>query len=359
MKVICLITLILTIGNLNVAGQNLAPKYSNEFLSIGVGARSFGMSNATVASINDVTAGYWNPAGLANIDNDYQIGLMHSEYFAGIAKYDYGAGAIKLDDSSALAVSIIRFGVDNIPNTTELIDNQGNIDYARITTFSAADYAFIGSYARKISDGLQVGGNAKIIYRQIGDFAKAWGFGLDIGLQYQKNNWQFGAMVRDVTSTFNAWSYSLSDEMKETFLETGNSLPENSLELTLPKFTSGVGINFTLGDKVGMLAEVNAEGYTDGKRNVLIRTSPISFDLRGGVEFNYKKFIFVRGGLGNFQFVKSFTGKEALTVQPNIGLGLKIRALSIDYALTDIGDASAALYSNVFSLRIDINKPKR
>ena len=64
------------------------PKYSNEFLAIGVGGRSLGMSNSSVASINDVTSGYWNPAGLLGIKNDMQVGLMHSEYFAGIAKYD-------------------------------------------------------------------------------------------------------------------------------------------------------------------------------------------------------------------------------------------------------------------------------
>src|ERR1035437_6062581 len=137
-----------------------APKYSNEFLAIGVGARSFGMSNSCVASVNDITSGYWNPAGLLGIKNDMQIGLMHSEYFAGIAKYDYGAVSRRLDSSSVLAFSMIRFGVDNIPNTTELIDASGNVNYDKITQFSAADYAFVLSYARtpKIK-GLKLGAN--------------------------------------------------------------------------------------------------------------------------------------------------------------------------------------------------------
>ena len=78
--------------------------------------------------------------GLLNIDSDLQIGLMHSEYFAGIAKYDYGAIAKKIDDKSAMAFSFIRFGVDNIPNTTELIDAQGNIDYDRDNLFFCRRY---------------------------------------------------------------------------------------------------------------------------------------------------------------------------------------------------------------------------
>jgi len=69
------------------------PKFSNEFLSIGVGARSFGMSHAVSATTVDVTAGYWNPAGLTGLERDADFGLMHAEYFAGIAKYDYGGFA--------------------------------------------------------------------------------------------------------------------------------------------------------------------------------------------------------------------------------------------------------------------------
>jgi len=108
------------------------------------------MSNSYVASADDVTSGYWNPAGLLRIKANLQIAAMHSEYFAGIAKYDYGAIATPIDSVSAIGLSVIRFGVDDIPNTTELIDAEGNIDYDRIVKFSAADYAFLASYARKL-----------------------------------------------------------------------------------------------------------------------------------------------------------------------------------------------------------------
>ena len=89
------------------------PKYSNEFLSIGLGARAFGMSHAVIATSQDVTAGYWNPAGLMGLDRDADVGLMHAEYFAGIAKYDYGGFAIRIDERSTGAFSLIRFGVDD------------------------------------------------------------------------------------------------------------------------------------------------------------------------------------------------------------------------------------------------------
>ena len=58
--------------------------YSNEFLNIGVGARSHAMSGAVEASVNDINAAYWNPAGLSNIKSSLQLGVMHSEWFGGV-----------------------------------------------------------------------------------------------------------------------------------------------------------------------------------------------------------------------------------------------------------------------------------
>ena len=341
----------------NVQAQ--APKYSNEFLNIGVGARSLGMSNAYITSVDDVTAGYWNPAGLNRIGNQHQVALMHSEYFAGIAKYDYGAFATRLDSTSVLGVSLIRFGVDDIPNTTELIDANGNVDYDKITTFSAVDWGFLVSYAKDLKiPGLHVGANVKIVRRKIGDFAGAWGFGLDAGAQYDYKKWRFAAMARDVTSTFNAWSFNLSDATKEVFLQTGNELPENGVEITLPKLLLGASRKFDLTKKITLLAELDADATFDGKRNVLIKSKAVSFDPHLGLEAGYMNMIFLRAGIGNYQTYTDAIGKKVRTFQPNIGVGVRIKSVYIDYALTDIGDQSVALYSNVFSLKVDINKKK-
>src|SRR6478609_148719 len=124
-------------------------KYSNEFLAIGVGARAAGMGNAVVSSVNDATGAYWNPASLLQIKDNVQVALMHNEQFAGIVKHDYGTVAFKLNDKSAMAISMIRVGVDDIPNTLSLFQN-GQLDYSRVKSFSSVDYAFIGSYARNV-----------------------------------------------------------------------------------------------------------------------------------------------------------------------------------------------------------------
>ena len=345
------ISMICLFSNLSIAQSR---KYSNEFLSLGVGSRAFGMSNAIVASSNDVHSGYWNPAGLTQMSGNMQLGLMHAEYFGDIAKYDYGAVAYKLDDRSNIALSIVRFGVDDIPNTTELIDAGGNINYDRISSFSAIDYAFLGSYARKMkNERLSIGGSVKVINRHVGDFAKSWGFGIDVGAQYQLPHFTFAAMARDISTTFNTWSYTLNDATKEVFTRTGNEIPENSIEITNPKLILGLSYHTKITTKIGILTELDADITTDGQRNVLISADPISIDPHVGIELDYRKIAFLRGGVGNIQKTTDFDGTKSTIVQPNFGVGVKLKNVSIDYALTNIGNLSDALYSNIFSLRID------
>ncbi|MNK10513.1 hypothetical protein D3C87_285380 [compost metagenome] len=340
---------------------SLAPKYSNEFLAIGIGAEALGLSNAVVAQTTGVNSGYWNPAGLTKTNKWLDIGLMHSEYFAGIAKYDYLGLAHQIDEKSAVGLSVIRFAVDDIPNTTQLIDNEGKIDYDKITTFTAADYAFLFSYARKTKiPGLSLGGNFKVIYRKVGDFAKSWGFGLDAGVTYEKSDrLKFGAVIRDVTSTFNAWIFTLDDQTKEVFTLTGNEIPRNGLELTLPRIILGTYYKQPLGKKgIYVSGELDLDITTDGKRNTILKTNVVSFDPHFGIAFGFKDLVTLRGGISNMQYIKNFDDSKKLTIQPNIGIGLHIKAVYLDYAFTDIGDASTALYSHVISLRLALNKPK-
>jgi hypothetical protein len=340
--------------------EKVAPKYSNEFLSIGVGADALGQGNAVVAQTGSVNSGYWNPAGLTKVDKWLDVGLMHSEYFAGIAKYDYLGLAHSIDSNSTAAFSFLRFAVDNIPNTTQLIDQQGNINYSKITSFSAADYAFLFSYARKLKiKGLSVGGNFKIIHRKVGDFATSWGFGLDGGIQYSVNNkWKIGLLARDVTSTFNAWVFTLDAQTKDVFTQTGNSIPQNGLELTLPKFIFGGYRRIEIGNKgIYSTGELNFDLSTDGQRNTLIQSKLVSIDPHLGLSFGYKNYVVIRTGISNIQHIQTIDNKEKLNFQPSIGIGLNIKNFSLDYAFTDIGNTSVSLYSHVLSLRIKLIKP--
>lgn len=337
-------------------------KYSNEFLTLGIGARGLAMGNTMCAISDDVTSAFWNPAGLSRMDKRYSLSLMHAEYFAGIAKYDYAGIGIRIDAHSAVALSYIRFGIDNIMNTTELIDAQGNVNYDRISYFSTADNAILLSYAYHFGKVhcLSIGGNAKIIQRSIGKFAQAWGIGMDFGLQYRRRGWQAGLMLRDATSTFNVWKYALTDRVIEVFEQTGNEMPENGSELTLPSLQLGGAKYINLGKKFNATFSLNVDCTFDGKRNVPIRSRNLCIDPHFGLEFGYGNIVHLRAGIGNFQRETDFDGTGKTTLQINVGVGICIRNfLTIDYAFTDLGNLSIAQYSNIFSLKFSVERFKR
>ena len=326
-------------------------KFSNEFLKIGVGASEMAQGGAVVARTDNEAAGYWNPSGLLNTTDQWSVSAMHAEYFAGIAQYDYASGHYRLNDSLVIGASFIRFGVDDIPNTTNLVDDQGNFDYNRITTFSQADYAFLFHIASPLFiENLKVGATAKVIYRQFGKLAQAYGFGFDVGAQYQVGKWQLGAVARDVTSTFNAWMFSLDDSTQAGLLRSGNELPENDLEITLPSLVIGGARTFTFGEHVNLGVEANLIITTDGERNTLIRTSVASIDPALGIETSYKNRVFLRLGANNIIRESSGVIEPNTSVQPNLGLGLRIGKWYVDYALTNIGGANGLQYSNLFTL---------
>ena len=311
------------------------------------------MSKAVVATSNDVNAIYWNPAGLVNIE-DYQGSAMHASYFAGIANYNYAAFAMPIDQKSAIAFSIIRFGVDDILNTTQLIDSNGNIDYNRISLFSAADYAFNIGYGRKlILDDFQFGINAKVVRRTIGDFASSWGFGFDAGLQFERNNWKFGLMLRDITTTYNIWN--IDEDEFETIRNAipgeNQELPETT-EITKPKVQLGVAKTFKFGRDFTLLTEIDLNmRFTE--TNDIISTSFLSIDPAIGTQLDFDNLVFLRLGVGNFQEITESDNSKALSIQPNLGLGFKYKGIQIDYALTNIGSVGNALYSNIFSIKFD------
>ena len=339
----------------SVKGQ--APKYSNDFMYIGVDAKAMALGNAVQAGVNDLTAGYWNPAGLVRIPHAVQLGFMHAEYFAGIAKYDYIAAAFPFDSNkNALGISVIRFAVDDIPNTLELVEPDGSINYDNVKSFSVGDYGILLSYARKFGERFSAGGNVKVIHHKAGDFAKSWGFGLDLGAQYFYNDWRFGVSLKDITSTFNAWSYNFTEEEKEVFELTDNVIPENSLEVTTPRINIAAGY-YKAWKKIELNTEINIDITTDGKRNTLFGFDPLSFDPHLGVEVGFANTVYVRSGINNIQKQLNQDGtKKVFTLQPNVGVGLRIKTISIDYAFTDPGLKSQSNFSHVVSAKIGINK---
>jgi hypothetical protein len=343
-------------------------KYSNEFLNIGAGARGLSMGSSQVASVQDGTAGYWNPAGLVGVKNDPSLNVMHAEYFAGIGKYDYASLALPLSNNKrTLGITALRFAVDDIMNTLFLVEPDGSINYNNIQAFSSADYAFLISLAQTLKQSLNknihAGVSAKVIHRNVGTFAKAWGFGLDAGIQIFQNKWRFGIAGRDITTTFNSWSFNFTEREKEALYLTNNEIPVKSTELTAPRLVAGVAREFNSGRKVTFLAEANFDLTFDGKRNTVLSSDAVSIDPKIGLECNINNVFFLRGGINNFQKAladgDTLNQKKVWIYQPSAGAGFRMQNVKIDYAFTNLANQSNPLFTHVFSLQLHLVNRKQ
>ncbi len=229
------IFLFFTVSSLTVAGETRKAKYAGEFLSTGAGARALALGGSFIALANDVTAVYWNPAGLSQL-NYPEASLMHAQRFAGIIKYNFAAFATPFGSRASLGFGIIRLGIDDIIRTKlprpglrlgDVYEDNGRQfrntpveDY----TFSNAEYGFFFSYAKRKSERFFYGANVKLLYKSF-DENTAYGIGFDVAAQYQVNpHFLLGANFQDFTTTILAWDTGLKELIVPT-LKVGAAFP--------------------------------------------------------------------------------------------------------------------------------------
>ncbi len=312
LKKIVLISALAVISVFQLKAQTVWGKYAGEFMAIGVGGRPLGMGGAYVAVANDVTAGYYNPAGLASL-NYPQISLMHDERFGSLVNYDYAAVAIPYGKDMSFGLSIMRLGVDGIPNTLNaLVDkNTGQVIYdinspsaqidpSKITEFSDQDWVVYFTFAKRHSEKLYYGANVKLITESLAGYS-AYGIGFDVGAWYNPfKNFSLGANIQDVTTTLIAWS-------------TGRN------ELVSPTMKVGSAYHFDfLGGMITPALDLDIR-FENRRFASEFNVGPVSFDMHAGFEYNFKNIFMVRAGYND---VKQFT----------IGAGIKLPKLNIDYS---------------------------
>ncbi|MEO5968142.1 MAG: hypothetical protein ABIP69_07770, partial [Ferruginibacter sp.] len=189
------------------------------------------------------------------------------------------------------------------------------------------------------------------------------GFGLDAGIQMQGKKWHAGLVARDITTTFNAWTFKFTEREKEILYLTKNDIPVNSTELTAPRVVLGGGYNFNIGKSVSLLAEANASLTFDGRRNTILSSNVLNLDPSVGLEAKIKDVFFVRAGISNFQKAladgDTLNQKKVWIYQPALGAGFKIKNVMLDYAFTNLANQSNPLYTHVFSLRFNLVRKEK
>ncbi len=343
-------------------------KYGADFLSGGVGARALGMGGAYVALAHDVHAGYWNPAGLSRLAFP-EIAYMHAERFAGIVTFDYGSIAFPINARSTAGISFFRSGVNDIKNTLNAWDVERNQPKARPETyfesFSAADMAFFLSYARALGDRFSLGVTGKIIRRTIGDFADAWGYSFDVGLQYRSKRFVFGINVQDASTMMQSWSinetaFSIDDVNPDTgqpftFEEVfEQELPAGGTFIVLPVARLGTGLILPVGTGNTFTLGLDLDVAFDGQQSNAFSAGNVSFHPRLGTEFNLKNVVALRAGINRV----TSSDRYGTDFTPSVGAGLRLQQVVIDYGFGDFGGLASDLgYSHRISVQLTLERP--
>ena len=343
--------LLLVIGTLPAHGQRIA-KYGADFLAGGVDARALGMGGAYISLADEVSATYWNPAGLSHLEYP-EISYMHVERFAGAVSFDYGAAAFPVNERSTLGLAVFRSGVNDIVNTLNAwdpVNNRPRTNYeSLITTFSAADWAFFVGYSRRVNDRLTLGLTFKGIRRTIGDFADAWGYSMDVGAQYRTGPYRFGLTVQDLSTMLQSWSVNESafqlegDEINPetgtpfTFAEVfGQDIPQGGTELVIPVARFGSGAVWPVGEHQVSVG-VDVDMAFDGQQAFAPNIGDVSFHPRMGGAFSYKGVAELRAGVSRLQ-----VGDEiGVDLSPTIGAGVDLDQVSLAVSFGDFTGITA------------------
>ncbi len=319
-----------------------ADKYAAEFLKIQVGARAIGMGGAFVAVADDATAPYWNPAGMVYLPYR-EILPQHSEKFGSLVNHDYLGAVIPLGGKAgrqaAIGVALIRSAVDDIAitprpsalvpfidfddygrdNDQNTIDQDGSqndgkwepgerlhIPENEIFLASNADYALFTSFARHHGIHWAYGGSLKFVRQSIpdtipGEHVTSFGAGLDVAALYMPTDAvTIGAVARDLTTTYLAWS-------------------NGSREVVNPTLDTGTALNFFPAPRHALTWALDLAWSFDGRRlDSQLKLGGVNVDLRTGLEYWYNNTFALRTGAN---------GKDLA-----FGAGVRYKQIGVDYA---------------------------
>ncbi len=326
-----LVSLVALSGADAALGQRVA-KYGADFLAGGVGARALGMGGAFISVADDVYAGFWNPAGLPDVQTR-EVAYMHAERFSGIVSFDYAGFALPFSERSVLGVTLIRSGVNDIKNTLDAWDAERDQPVpdpeSAITTFSAADYALFIAYGKRVSESLSFGVTSKVIRRNIGEFATAWGYSMDVGIRYRTPSWHLGATVQDITTMLQSWSVDTGRlaNIRDVF---GDELPEGGTEMVLPVVRLGASRLTDVGPGRLRLA-LDTDLSFDGPSANSISLGSMALHPRLGAEYIIAQRLAFRAGFNRIQHVDG----EGLDLTPSLGTGFRWGRAAVDYGFGD------------------------
>jgi hypothetical protein len=286
-------------------------KYAEEFLNLGLGARSYGMGGAFTSIADDATSFYWNPAGAVQLEKKSAF-FMHSSQYKGLMSYD-GAAFILPDNSGGKAFSfgLLYLNIPDIFDTRnawedtngDSVPDANEIDYSKITSFNDNEIAVFLNGAIKSGENLFFGLNVKYMRKSFAEFS-ANGLGTDFGCVFiPSERVRFGINLKDITGSFLLWNTG-KKEFIYPKLRTGVTVTANFFFITESE------VHFSLD------SEIRADNRLTASQ---ISYKKINGDFFFGMEYWFKEIVALRIGSNSGEI--------------STGVGLSYKGINIDYAV--------------------------
>jgi len=292
-----------------------------QFLKIGAGVRAIGMGGAFVAVANDVTALYWNPAGIATISGGGEATFNHSEWLAETA-YDFAGVTLNAGNFGTIGLSVTSFRVpEDDVRTYRFPDGTGE-------RFSASSLALAVSYARMLTDRFAIGFTGKYVQDNVWN-ETASGMAIDIGTHYVTpfNGLRIGATIAN-------FGTKMQLEGRDLYFNY-DPLPEGGTVDQVPSLYRLGKYEMPLTLRLGLAYDViKQENLTVTVASDAVHPNDNSEYLNSGLEVNLRNQVYLRGGYKSLLLNNS---EQGLT----FGGGLRYDAvgtnLKIDFGYADYG----------------------
>lgn len=265
---------------------------SFDFLALDANARAAALGGAYTALASDSNALQYNPAGLGRMRH-HEVTLMHNSYVGGVNHEHLG-----LASRAGLGASVNYLSFGSIPRTTISQPSPS----PTLGDFGLSDLSAAVGYGRTLGRGVSAGAAYKYI-RESADDVRASGHAFDAGLMWTPSFAQgltLGASARNMGPAVR-------------FQRERERLP-----LTL---RSGAAYEFEW-DKRPVLLSADLIGQRD---------SALQFAV--GAETTFGKTVSLRMG---------WSSRNQADIGLTAGAGMRIRDLSVDYAIVPFGDLELA-----------------
>ena len=282
-----------------------------QYLKIGVDAEMVGRGEAGIASVKGLQSIFWNPAGLADLD-DKEFYFSHNSWIADISM-DAAAVGMNFGNYGTFALSVIwmNYGKLNATAVANSVSGSTQLGYIDEGTFSPTDMAIGLAYSRRISEQFAVGGQIRYLYEDYGQNVVVTTTGAN-----QTVNNIMKTFSLDLGTVYYPGYKSLAFAM---------SIQNFSPDIRYQQESFGTPLTFKLGISMNMLDLME----NSSKSSLLLAVDAIhprdySERLNMGLEYNYLGIFQVRAGYRMNYDIGNFTSGVGLRYSLSTGMQIKL-----------------------------------